>query len=99
MNLQKIKADIYALRLKHKKGRLTTGVLLQSITALILLAILFEVYAVLVPTVQQSGDALNATGVPFGSFFASNGIVFLIIMAALLIAVIFAFIGGLKGGK
>lgn len=76
----------------NRKGGLKTGVLNTAILAIILVTILFELYAALVPTAQTAGDTLNASGVPLGSLFVGTGIVFLIIMAALIILVVKAFI-------
>ena len=59
-----------------------------------LLVVLFQLYAVLVPEAQASGDALNASGVPLGNLFTGDGVVFVIIMAALIIVVIAAFLPG-----
>lgn len=76
----------------RKKGGLKPGVLNTAILAIILVTILFELYAELVPVAQTAGDTLNASGVPLGTLFISTGIVFLIIMAALIILIVKAFI-------
>jgi len=76
---------------KHRKGKLNTAMLSGAITAIVLLVVLFKLYEVLVPEAQTAGDALNATGVPLGSLFTSSGVVFVIIMAALVISVVLAF--------
>ena len=78
---------------KSKKGNLNTGVLTTAILALILLVVLFQLYASLVPEAQASGDALNASGVPLGGLFVGSGIVFVIIMASLIILVVKSFLG------
>ena len=65
----------------------------SAIMGIIGLVVLFKLYAVLVPEAQTSGDALNTAGVPLGSLFTSNGIVFVIIMVALLVTVIRSFMG------
>ena len=59
---------------------------------IILLVVLFKLYAVLVPEAQSAGTALNASGVPLGSLFTANGVVFIVIMAALVILVIRSFL-------
>jgi len=84
------------MRRMHKKGKLNTGILNTAILAIILLVVLFQIYAELVPEAQTAGDALNATGVPLGSLFVSTGVVFVIIMAALLILVVKSFMPGTK---
>jgi len=95
-----------------------------AILAIVLLVVLFQLYAELIPEAQASGNALNdsnlcgsagcvynasnaqvcqvavgnfagcgqtATSIPLSSLFAGTGIVFIIIMAALLILVVLAF--------
>ena len=83
-------------RLGKKAAGLTTSVLNTAILAIVLLVVLFQLYADLVPVAQDAGDTLNESGVPLGNLFVGDGIVFLIIMAALIILVVRAF---LKGGK
>jgi len=80
MNLQKI-----------GKAGLDQGFLQKAIIGIILFVVIVELYAVLVPTAQTSGTTLSNSGVPLGSLFGSGGVVFVIIMAALVIAVIFSF--------
>ena len=74
-----------------KKGKLSTGVLNSAILGIVLVTVLFLLYAELVPEAQTAGDALNAAGVPLGTLFVSAGVVFIIIMAALVILVVKAF--------
>ena len=76
--------------------KLSSGMLSQAIIAIVLLVVLFKLYAALVPEAQEAGDELNATGVPLGSLFSANGVVFIIIMAALVISVVLAFLPGKK---
>jgi hypothetical protein len=85
--------------LKSKNAGLTTGTLSTAIIGIVLLVVLFQLYAALVPEAQAAGNALNESGVPLGSLFTSNGVVFIIIMAALVIAVVLAFMPGIKGHK
>lgn len=75
----------------NKTGKLSTGTLNTAILAIVLLVVLFQLYATLVPTAQAAGDTLNLTGVPLGSLFSGNGVVFIIIMAALVILVVKTF--------
>lgn len=82
--------------LKSKSGKLSTGMLNQAILGIILLVVIFLLYSELVPEAQSAGDTLNATGVPLGSLFTSSGVVFVIVMAALIILVVKSF---LPGGK
>ncbi len=76
---------------------LTTDTLNTAILAIVLLVVLFKLYAQLVPEAQTAGDELNASGVPLGSLFSSGGVVFIIIMAALVVVVVRAFLP--KGKK
>ncbi len=82
--------------LKSKKAALNTGVLNTAILGIVLLVVLFQLYANLVPEAQTAGNTLNASGVPLGSLFVSGGVVFVIIMAALVILVVKSF---MPGGK
>lgn len=77
--------------LKSMKAVLSTGMLNQAILAIVLLVVLFKLYAQLVPEAQTAGDELNSSGVPLGGLFTSDGVIFLIIMAALVIVVVRAF--------
>lgn len=74
-----------------KKG-LGTSILTTIIIALVLVTVLFFVAAELVPEAQSAGDALNASGVPLGGLFAGDGVIFVIIMAAILLVVVLAFL-------
>ena len=76
-------------------AKLTTSSITNAIMAIVLLVVLFQLYAVLVPEAQAAGDTLNASGVPLGTFFSANGIVFLIIMAALIFVVVKSFMTGI----
>ncbi len=84
--------------LKSKAGKLSTSTLNTAILAIILLVVLFQVYAELVPEAQTAGDTLCNSGVPLGGLFNGTGVVFVIIMAALLILVVVSFMPS-KGGK
>ena len=70
------------------------------ITGLVFAIILFGVLEVVVPQVNQSLNNLasNNTSVPFISFFASNGLITLMLMAGVLIGVVALFLGS-KGRK
>lgn len=60
----------------------------KMIAVVIGLVVLFLVLADLVPELNTAGDTLNATGVPLGSLFAANGVVVLILMAAVILGVL-----------
>ena len=49
--------------------------------------ILFLVLAALIPQAQDAGDTLCSSGVPLGSLFAGNGVVFIILMAGVLLSI------------
>ena len=80
--------------LKSRAGILSTAILNTAILAIILLVVLFQLYAELIPEAQAAGDTLNATGVPLGNLFVSSGVVFIIIMAALIVLVVKSFLPG-----
>jgi len=84
--------------LKSKSGKLSTGSLNTIILAIVLLVVVFNLYAELVPEAQTAGDSLNTSlsGETLGPLFVSGGVVFVIIMAALLITVVKSF---MPGGK
>jgi len=83
--------------IKHKKGMSLTPSGIQSfIVVLVLLVVLLKLGANLIPEAQDAGDELCASGVPFASLFSGDGIVFIIVAAALILVIVFAF---LKGGK
>lgn len=75
-------------------AKLSTAMLNSAILGIVLLVVLFKLYAQLVPEAQDAGDNLSGSGVPLGSIFSGSGIVFLVIMSALLIVVVKSFIGG-----
>jgi hypothetical protein len=89
--------NIYAF--KYNMATLSTGMLNSAIIAIVLLVVLFQLYSTLVPEAQTAGNMLNESGVPLGSLFTGNGVVFIIVMASLVIVVVTSFMGGLKGKK
>lgn len=60
----------------------------KLVTYLIGIVVVFLLLAELMPEAQTAGNTLNASGVPLGSLFASNGVLFLVIMAGVLIVVV-----------
>ena len=80
--------------MQNKAGKIGTAMIEQAILAIVLLVVLFKLYASLVPEAQTAGDELNASGVPLGSLFSGSGIVFLIIMASLVFVVVKSFLRG-----
>lgn len=59
-----------------------------AVISVIIVILLLEFFAAAIPIAQGSGNSINESGVPLGSFFAQDGLVFLVIMAALLILLI-----------
>jgi len=82
--------------LQKRKAAMNVGMLNTAILAIVLLTVLFQLYANLVPEAQIAGNTLNSSGVPLGTLFASTGVVFYIIMGALIILVVKAFMSGGK---
>ncbi len=82
-----------ASMLKSKKGQaFGVGILRGFIVALVLVTILLQVAAVLIPVLGEAGNTLNATGAPLGELFVADGIVVLIVMAAILLVVVLGFL-------
>lgn len=84
------------MKLLKSKAGLSTANINSAILGIVLVVVLFQLYAVLVPEAQTAGDTLNAAGVPLGSLFTSSGVIFIIIMVALLIVVVRSFLPGKK---
>ncbi len=61
------------------------------------LTVLFILAAALVPVAQAAGDDLNASGVPQGDLFASDGVVWDILMIALFVIAIAVAVGLMTG--
>lgn len=106
-----------------KSAKISTSVINTALLAIVLLVVIFQIYASLVPTAQAAGDTmgdaakcsvaggyyntsqtacLNGTtpadtavvsyaAIPLSGIFSSTGIVFVLIMAALIILVVKSF--------
>ncbi len=72
---------------KNKKGQIGTRVT-GAVEAIILVVVLFLLFADLVPEAQSAGNELNASGVPLGTLFTGTGVVILLIMVGLLLTVL-----------
>ena len=68
------------------------------ISGVILLVLAFNVIAVGVPEIQTAGDVVNATGAPFATFFASDGLMVLAVMGAVVLGVV-GYLGLTKKGR
>lgn len=75
------------MRKLNKKGQIASKVT-ESITAIILVVVLFLMFAQLVPEAQTAGNTLNASGVPLGTLFTGSGVMILLIMVGLLLTVL-----------
>jgi predicted membrane channel-forming protein YqfA (hemolysin III family) len=76
--------------------KLNSGVIEGMIYTVILIIILFSVAAALIPVAQTSGDTLCTSGVPLGSLFKGTGVVFYIIMGAILLLLVKSLMGSGK---
>lgn len=75
--------------LKSNKGNLDINKSINWIIMLVVgLTVVFKLAAALMPEAQSAGDELNASGVPLGGFFVADGIVFLLIMVAIVLLVV-----------
>ena len=83
------------MKISSKKAM--DGSFISKIVASIVgVVVLFALIAGLLPTAQTQGNAINTAGLPLGSLFAGSGIVFTLIMAAILLAVVYAFLPSKK---
>ncbi len=73
--------------LKNKKGQIA-GRVTGAVEAIVLVVVLFLLFAQLVPEAQTAGNTLNASGVPLGSLFTGTGVMILLIMVGLLLTVL-----------
>jgi len=102
--LVKILGNNFLINGENKMRMLKTGKgtldIQKSVNWLILLivgfVVIFKLAATLIPEGQTAGDELNASGVPLGSFFVSDGIVWLLVMVAIVLLVVKTSMGGNK---
>ena len=71
----------------NKKGQIA-GKVTTAIEGIILVVVLFLMFAQLVPEAQTAGQTLNDTGVPLGSLFSQDGVMILLIMVGLLLVIL-----------
>lgn len=83
----------------NKRGlvNMKSGILGAAIAGIILVVLLFQVFAVLLPEFQHAGNNISATGAPLTALFSGSGIMTLLLVAALILAVVAAF--GFGGGR
>ena len=75
------------MRKFNKKGQIA-GKVTEAVTAIILVVVLFLMFAELVPEAQTAGNSLNASGVPLGTLFTGSGVMILLIMVGLLLTIL-----------
>jgi len=80
--------EVWTMDLMRSKKGVNEGFINKTISFVIGIAVLFLVVAELLPTAQNAGDTLNSSGVPLGGLFVSGGVIFLIVMAGILLAVV-----------
>lgn len=85
--------------MKLGKRGVEMGTIKHYIVYFVLLVVLFKIIAGLYPTAVAAGNDLNDSGAPLGSFFATGGVIWLVIFAALVIYVIIAALDGIKRSK
>ena len=73
--------------IENKKGQIGSKVT-GAVEAIVLVVVLFLLFAQLVPEAQSAGNTLNASGVPLGSLFTGTGVMILLIMVGLLLTVL-----------
>lgn len=104
-------------------SKLNSKYINYAVLAIVIIAVLFNVYAALMPTAREAGDtitpawqcenvssgfynyatsvcqfnstnttAIAYTNIPLGGIFDGNGVVFIIIMAALMLAIVYGMI-------
>lgn len=73
--------------IENKKGQIGSKVT-GAVEAIVLVVVLFLLFAQLVPEAQSAGNQLNASGVPLGSLFTGTGVMILLIMVGLLLTVL-----------
>ena len=83
------------MRKFNKKGQIS-GKVTEAVTAIILVVVLFLMFAELVPEAQTAGNTLNASGVPLGSLFTGSGVMILLIMVGLLLTILKVVLPGSK---
>lgn len=75
------------MKSKRAQGGISSSVT-SAVEAIILVVVLFLLFADLVPEAQSAGNTLNASGVPLGTLFTGSGVVILLIMVGLLLTIL-----------
>lgn len=79
------------MKISTKKA-MDGGYISKWVGAIVGVVVLFYIVAQLLPEAQTAGDAINSAGLPLGSLFTGSGVVFILIMASILIAIVYAFL-------
>ena len=83
--------------LNSKKGNMSIENKVNWIIYMIVgFMVVFKIAAAMIPEGQDAGDELNASGVPLGSFFVGDGIVWLLVMVSILLLTINSSLGRKK---
>jgi hypothetical protein len=72
----------------NKKGQLGSDTASKYIFLFVITVVVLQVVASLLPEAQTAGDNLSDEGVPLGGLFASDGVLWIIVMAGLLILMV-----------
>ena len=75
----------------NKKGNISSGTIEKYVVIFLMVVVLFKVVATLIPEAMDAGDEINDTNAPLGTLFASNGVVWILVMAGLLILLVKSF--------
>lgn len=79
----------------NKKGfvNMKSNIITAAVVGLVLIAILMELSAVLIPQVQTSSGTLCATGIPLAGLFTTGGVIILVLVASLVLVIVGAVLG------
>jgi uncharacterized membrane protein len=77
--------------MEYNKNAISESTITTWILVAILTVVLFQIVANLFPSLTSAGDTLNASGFPLGDLFASNGAIWYILAAGLIILVVRSF--------
>lgn len=83
-------------RIHVRKHAINSQTIEKYILTFILIVVLFSVIATVFPMVGDSADSLNDSGFPLASFFAADGVLWLLVAAAVLFMVYKSFTGGTR---
>lgn len=67
-----------------------------AVFSIVGISVLLSWYAQSLPAAQEAGNAVNASGLQLGVLFVGGGLVFLLIMTALILTIIRAVMGKTK---